>query len=73
MKHYYYDIQNNKIDEYNGEVAGTSDEFHHYDEKSFGVEEIYYKTADGKVVEIICEAFSEANARKAVTDFLDNL
>ena len=67
-----YSIGNRKITDYDGEVSGTSDKFRHY-EKSFGVEEIYYRTENGNVVEVICEAFNENGARTAVTEFLDNL
>lgn len=72
MKFYQFDIQNNKIDEYNGEVSGISHEYHQYI-KSFGVEEVYYKTKNGIVTDIICEAFSEKTAIEAVNSFLSSL
>lgn len=43
MKFYYFDIANKKIDEFNGEVQGVSEDFKQYEDKSFGIEEIYYK------------------------------
>lgn len=73
MKFYLFDIQDNKIDESNGEVAGIGPEFRHYTDKSFGLEEIYYKVNNGKVVEIICEASDERSAEKSVKEFLANL
>ncbi len=73
MKHYSFSIANNHIEEYEGEVSGTSSEYKHYKEKSFGVEEIYYKTVNGKITDIICEAFDLNSAKKATSDFLSNL
>lgn len=70
---YSYEIAGKKIDDYNGEVSGISSDFHHY-EKSFGEAEIYYKSKDGNVVEVICESvLGERHARKEVQTFLDNL
>lgn len=69
MKFFYYDIQNNKIDESNGEISGIGDNFHQI-QKSFGVEEIYCKTKAGRIIEIICEAFTEQSATKAVNEYL---
>ena len=69
-KFYHFNIQGNRITKTNGEIVGILPEFHHYEHKSFGVEEIYYKAKDGKVVEVICKAFSHASAEKAVNGFL---
>lgn len=73
MAHFYYDVVGKEIDEFNGEVHGPSPDFKHYQNKSFGVEEIYYKVVDEKVTEVICEGLSEKSARKAVKEFLSNL
>jgi hypothetical protein len=73
MTYFQYDIANNEIDESAGEVGGISPDFTHYTEKSFGVEEIYYRIENGKIVEIICEAFSEKEAKRSVEDFLSQI
>ena len=72
MKHYLFSITNNQIEDFEGEVSGTSTEYHQL-EKSFGVEEIFYKTKDGKVNSVICEAYNERSARNAIKEFLDTL
>jgi len=73
MKFHYYDIVDNKIDKYHGEVAGIFSDLHKYNGMSFGEAEIYYKTANGKITEVICQAFSESSARKAVNSLLDSV
>lgn len=70
MKHFMYSIINWRIGDFDGEVSGTSEQFTQL-EKSFGVEEIHYRLENGKVVEVICEAFNENGARRAVQEFLD--
>ena len=72
MKHFMFSIAGNKIDEYESEVSGTGPEYIHY-EKSFGVEEVYYKLTDGKVSDVICEAFTLSSATQVVNDFLSDL
>lgn len=69
MKFFQFSVQGNRIVKFIGEVDGANPDFNLY-EKSFGVEEIYYKLIGGKVSEVTCEAFNKISAEKAVTDFL---
>ena len=70
MKHYQYSIYDWRITDSEGEVSGTSEQFELL-ESSFGNENVYYRIENGKVVEVICEAFNETGARRAVNKFLD--
>jgi hypothetical protein len=72
VKHFLFSIVNNKIDKYRGTISVTPADYNLY-ETSFGVEEIYYKAENSLIVNVICDAFNEESASKAVTQFLSEL
>lgn len=72
-KYFLFSIVNNEINEFKGRVPEVFHDFHHYEDKSYGVEEIYYKTENQKLTSIICEAFNEESAQKAVMEFLSTM
>lgn len=72
---YHFDILDNQIDEFNGEVPGTSSDFKQYEAaSSFQEGEVYYKMEGNTIVEVIYETSVGAKyAREKVQEFLDNL
>ena len=64
-----FTIANNKIQDFDGEVDGTSHKYQLY-ETSFGIEKIFYKTINEKIESIICESFSQETATRSTNEFL---
>jgi hypothetical protein len=72
MKYYFFSTENNTIDKPQKVGLGNASQYTHY-EKIIGVEEIYYKMKDGKIVTVMCEALDYDSAKKAVDRFLSSL
>jgi len=70
MQYYYYDVSGDQI-EFNGQVAGPAPDFKLY-EQSFGGD-IYYKTKEGKISEVILESSSKDISRKTLNLFLSSI
>jgi len=69
MRYYFFSIKDNTIDKIQNKGLGNGSQYIHC-EKIIGVEEIHYKTEDGKIITIMCEADTPEKANKAITEFL---
>jgi hypothetical protein len=69
MRYYFLSIKDNAIDKIQSKGLGNASQYIHY-EKFTGFEEIYYKTEDGKITIVMCEATNLLAAKSAINEFL---
>jgi hypothetical protein len=69
MKYFWYSITDDEIKDFLGEVSARSAGFIKSAESLGGVN-VYYKSKDGKLIEVIGEAIHEQAARRRIEEFL---
>jgi hypothetical protein len=72
MRYYFFSIKNNTIDKIQKTRLGNASQYTLH-EKNIGFEEIHYKTSNGEIVTVMCEADSHELAIRAVKLFLSGL
>ena len=74
MANYHYHIDNDKLKTYKGEINEIGKDFRFYEHSSFGEGNLYYKTENKKITEIIFETTdSIIYANEKVDEFIENL
>jgi len=72
MRYYFFSIKENRIDQLQNEPLGKPVEYQYFD-KSFGAEQIYFRIAEGKIINVMCFSIDPKAANKAVDLFLAGL
>lgn len=74
MAYHHYQVDNNTITNYWGEIPAVLSGFVYYEHKSFGESEIHYHVTGSKVTSVIVETnLVETYARVEAEEFLENL
>lgn len=74
MAFFHFSISNNKIKSSNGNLVSIDNDYKKYEEKSFGLCNLYYRVKNDRLTDIIAESdIGGAYVQKEVEEFLENI